>query len=233
VTGSDGQGDPARRDRGQLNLPALAVALLVLVSTVGVALTLADGAFATADRAPEERRVAVALAERLVAPDARHTSRANVLNRSRTTALSASVLDNRFPVAAGHEVRVRLDDQTVLQRGDVSGGVTVRRVVLVRTERRVERTPSLVDNATTLPRRTDSVHLTVAHAPNVTTVRANDRVVLHDPDGLVGNYTVRTSRFETLQLSFEANESLARGDVTVGYHPARTTKATLAVTVDG
>lgn len=221
-----------RRGRGQLNLPALAVALLVLVSTVGVALTLADGAFAAADRTPEERRVAVALAERLVAPDARYTSRANVLNRSRTAALSAHTLDDRFPVVGDHEIRIRLDDRTLLRRGDASGGVTVRRVVLVRTERRVDRTPPLAGGATTLPRRTDRVHLAIDPGPNVTTVRANDRVVLHDPDGLAGNYTVRTSRFETLRLSFTATDPLERGDVTVGYHPARTTKATLEVTVD-
>jgi hypothetical protein len=231
VTGGDRHAFRERR-RGQLNLPALAVALLVLVSTVGVALTLADGAFATADRSPEERRVAVALAERLVAPDARHTSRANVLNRSRTTDLSAAALGRRFPVATGYDVGVRLGDRTVLQRGDATGGVTVRRVVLVRTERRVDRTPPLVDDATTLPRRTDRVHLAIDPGPNVTTVRANGRVVLHDPGGLAGEYTVRTSRFETLRLSFGATDPLERGDVTVGYHPARTTKATLVVTVD-
>jgi hypothetical protein len=231
VTGGDRHGF-RRRGRAQLNLPALAVALLVLVSTVGIALTLADGAFATADRSPEERRVAVALAERLVASDARHTSRANVLNRSRTMTLSAAALGSRLPVTAGYDVGVRLGDRTVLRRGDVTGGVTVRRVVLVRTEGRVDRTPPLVDDATTLPRRTDRVHLDIDAGPNVTTVRANDRVVLHDPGGLAGEYTVRTSRFETLRLSFAAADPLERGDVTVGYHPARTTKATLVVTVD-
>jgi hypothetical protein len=212
-----------------MNLPALAVALLVLVSTLGVALTLADGAFTGTDRQPEERRIATALAERLVAADARHTDRANVVNRSR---LAAVDLDDRFPVVGDADVRLRLDDRTVLRRGDASGGVTARRVVLVRNERRVERTPPLADNATTLPRRTDRVTLDIAPDPNVTTVRANDRVVLHDPDGLGGEYVVRVSRFETLRLSFTAAEPLERGDVTLGYRPARTTKATLAVTVD-
>jgi len=212
-----------------MNLPALAVALLVLVSTLGVALTLADGAFAGTDRQPEERRVAVALAERLVAADAAHTTRANVVNAS---ALGAADIDERFPVVGAHEVRVRLDDRTVLRRGDATGGVTVRRVVLVRREPRVERTPQLADNATTLPRRTASVTLDIAAGPNVTTVRANDRVVLHEPGGLAGAYTVRTSRFETLRLAFAAARPVEQGDVTVTYRPARTTKATLAVTVD-
>lgn len=220
---------PGRDTRAQMNLPALAVALLVLVATLGVTLTLADGAFAGTDRQPEERRVATALAERLVAADARHTARANVVNRSRLAAID---LDDRFPVVGDADVRVRLDDRTVLRRGDTSGGVTVSRVVLVRSERWIDRTPQLVDNATTLPRRTGRVTLEIAPDPNVTTVRANDRVVLHDPGGLGGEYAVRTSRFETLRLSFAAVEPLERGDVTVGYRPARTTKATLAVTVD-
>lgn len=212
-----------------MNLPALAVALLVLVSTLGVALTLADGAFASTDRQPGERRVATAFAERLVAPDGAHTARANVVNESR---LAAADPRARFPVVDGYEFRVRLDDRTVLRRGDASGGVTVRRVVLVRNERRVERTPPLTDGAVTLPRRTDRVRLDIAADPNVTTVRADDRVILHDPGGLAGTYTVRTSRFETLRLSFAAENSVEQGDVTVVHWPARTTKATLAVTVD-
>ncbi|WP_276259376.1 DUF7263 family protein [Haloglomus litoreum] len=212
-----------------MNLPALVVALLVVTSTLGVALTLADGAFAGADRQPGERRVATALAERLVAADAAHTTRANVLNESQ---LADADLAARFPVVGDHEVRVRLDDRTVLRRGDATGGVTVRRVVLVRNQRWVERTPPLAADATTLPRRTDRVTLDIAAAPNVTTVRANDRVVLYDPDGLAGNYTVRTSRFETLRLSFTAADRLERGDVVVAYRAARTTKATLGVTVD-
>lgn len=216
--------------RAQMNLPALAVALLVLVATLGAALTLADGAFAGADRQPEERRVAVALSERLVAADADHTARANVLDPGR---LAGADIGSRFPVVGAHDVRVRLDDRTVLARGDAGGGVTVRRVVLVRNTSRAERTPPLADNATTLPRRTDRVTLDIDPGPGVTTVRANDRVVLHDPDGLGGTYRVRTSRYETLRLSFTAAEPLERGDVTVGYRPARTTKATLAVTVDG
>jgi len=216
--------------RAQMNLPALAVALLVLVATLGAALTLADGAFAGADRQPEQRRVAVALSERLVAADADHTVRANVLDPAR---LADADVGSRFPVVGDRDVRIRLDDRTVLARGDARGGVTVRRVVLVRNASRVERTPPLADNATTLPRRTDRVTLAIDPDPGVTTVRANDRVVLHDPDGLDGTYRVRTSRYETLRLSFTAAEPLERGDVTVGYRPARTTKATLAVTVDG
>jgi hypothetical protein len=221
-------------DHAQANLPAVAVALLLLTATTGLALTLADGAFAAADRDPADRRVATALADRMVAADGPLTRRANVLDAAALSPLPAARIDSRFPVAEGHALRVRLDDRTLLERGTPSGGTTVRRVVLVAEEQSVTVTPRLTGNATTLPRRTDRVRLEVdpPAAATVRTVRANDRVVLHDPDGLLGTYGVDVSRFETVRLSFGTAGPLPPGSVELTYYPTRTTKATLAVTVD-
>lgn len=219
--------------RGQANLPALAVALLVLTTTTGLAVALADGAFAGAHRDATEQRAALALAERLVAADSPLTSRANVLDASAVAGLTAGRLRADFPVASGHDVRLRLGNRTVVEVGDATGGASVRRVVLVERRQSVRTVPPLDRDRTTLPRRTSRVSLAIAPSDaTVRTVRANDRVVLHDPDELNGTYDVRVSRFETTTLSFEADGDLSAGDVEVTYYPARTTKATLAVTVD-
>jgi len=218
--------------RAQANLPALAVALVVLASAAGLSVAFADAAFADADRDPGDRRVAAALSDRLVAADSSTTRRANVL-REGALSLTAEDLDRSFPVARDHAVRIDVGEETVLERGDPTGGSTVRRVVLVARQQTVTLTPTLDRNATTLPRRTGRVTLTVRPGnATVETVRANDRVVLHDPSGLNGTYELRVSRFETLRLTYGADRPLPRGSVELTYYPVRTTKATLAVTVD-
>jgi len=115
-----------------------------------------------------------------------------------------------------------------------AGGTTVRRIVLVR-DRQPRRYAPTFDggNATTVPRRTEVLRLTIdpSRPTAVDTVRANDRVVLRNATGLRGRFEVDASRFETTTLRFEANRSLDRGDVHVTYVPGRTTKATLEVTV--
>lgn len=219
--------------RGQANLPAVGVALLVLTSATGLGLLLADGAFADAEREPIERETAVALSERLVAADSPVTARANVLNGSDLASLDADRLDERFPVAEGRDVRIRLDGETVVERGDPTGGTTIRRVALV--ERRQSVALSRVPDRVTLPRRTPraTVDLDPPPATAVRTVRANGRVVLHDPDGLRGRFDLDLSRYETTTLRFVHEGPLPPTAVAVTYYPARTTKVELVVTVDG
>jgi len=218
--------------RAQANLPAVAVALVLLTSTAGLSVALADAAFAGADRDPADRRVADALSDRLVTESSSTTRRANVL-REDALSLTPAALDRSFPVARGHEVRLELNGATVLERGDPIGGATVRRVVLVARQQAVTLTPTLDRNATTIPRRTRRVTLEIGPSnATVRTVRANDRIVLHDPSGLNGSYDVRVSRFETVRLRFETDRPLARGSVELTYYPTVTSKATLAVTVD-
>jgi len=221
--------------RGQTHLPALGVALLLLTTTAGLGLAMAENAFAGTVRQPEERRVAVALSERLVAADGPLTVRANVLERSRLDRLTASRLRSTYPVVGDRAVRVSLDGETVVEDGSTAGGTTVRRIVLVGDRQTRTYRPEFDGaNATTVPRRTDEVRLQIDPPARtaVETVRVNDRVVLRNATGLRGRFAVDTSRFETTWLQFDANRSLSRGDVRVTYVPLRTTKATLAVTVD-
>lgn len=221
--------------RGQANLPALGVALLVLTAVVGASLTIADGAYASADREPEQRRLAVALSERLVSSESPATTRANVLNTTVLAGLDADRLDDEFPVVEETAVRVRVGGETVVERGSVADGATIRRIVLVeeRGEVRIEPPLGPPNYTTTLPRRTAraTVHVDVPPTTTVRTVRANGRVLLHDPDGLSGDLPVRLSRFETTRLAFEVDGPLPPGSVAVTYYPANTTKAVAEVTV--
>ncbi|MFB6268665.1 MAG: hypothetical protein ABEH83_01890 [Halobacterium sp.] len=219
--------------RAQANLPALVVALLLVGGSVGVAIGLAGGAFASASSDRADDRLAASVSERLVAADGPLSVRANVLSAAAVENADSSLLDGVLPGDAA--VRVTLDGETVASRGDPDGGATVRRVVLVAAPERRELAPALGDQATvTLPRRTSNVTLTVdtRASRTVTTVRANDRVVLHDPSGLDGAYDVALSRYDTVTLSFDADGDLAEGSVTVAYRAETTTKAVLAVTVD-
>lgn len=224
--------------RAQSNLVTLAVALLVVSATTVLVVAVADGAIGRAQRDVGERRAATALAERLVAPDAELTARANVLNGTAVDRFDASRLRSAYPVSRSGAVRVRLDDRVLAETGDPTGGTTIHRVVLVQRRESVTRTPRLSpdnDFGTTLPRRTPRIRLRIDPPAGTTveSVRANGRVVLANASGLTGTFTVRVSRFETTRLRFETTGPLPRGSVEVTYFPARTTKATLSVTVAG
>lgn len=222
--------------RGQTSLPALAVALLLLTVVAGLALVMADGAIASGQRDAGERRVAVSLAERLVSPDASFTKRANVLNRTRVEDVDATTVRSEFPVVGDRDFVVRLNGSVVAASGTPSDATTIRRIVLVKRSQRRTVEPDLSGRpVATLPRRTERVTVTVDPPAGTTvwTVRANDRVVLRNASGLDGTFDVQLSRFETTALRFEAAGPLPAGSVRLAYAPAESTKATLAVTVDG
>jgi hypothetical protein len=219
--------------RAQANLTALVVALLLVGATVGVAVGLAGGAFAGADTDPADGRLAASVAERLVAADGPLSVRANVLSRTAIGNASVAVLEDALPTDAA--VRVSLDGQPVVERGNPTGGTTMQRIVLVAETERHELTPALADGASvTLPRRTANATVTVdpPAGSTVSTVRANDRVVLHDPDGLDGAYDVSLARYDTVTVTVDASSDLPSGSVRIAYRAETTTKAVLAVTVD-
>lgn len=211
--------------RAQANLPALAIALLVVTATTGLAVVIADGAFAGAQRNAGERATAVAVADRLVAGDSPVTERRNVLNASRLTA--AAVAD---VVPEETDVRIAIDGDPVFERGDPTGP-TARRLVLVAERQAVTLSPPLEFGAVTLPRRSPRATIRIDPTADVRSVRANDRVVLHDPGGITGDHDVALSRYETTTLRFEGDAT--EGEVEVTYYPRQTTKGRLEVTVNG
>lgn len=232
--GSDGDG--RTRGRGQANLLALVAALFALTTAMVVGIVVADEALSGATRDADERHAAAAVADRLVAAESPLTNRTNVVNGSAIGDLTASRLRTRYPVLDDRSVRVTLGDETLASAGRPAGGTTVRRIVLVERTQELTVEPRFSGgNRATLPRRTDRLELVVDPPENVSvsTVRANGRTVLYNPNGeLDGSYTVDVSRRETVELTVDANDSLSRGDVEVTLYPWRTNKSTLGVTVD-
>lgn len=210
--------------RGQANLPALAVALLVVTTVAGLSLTLADTAFMSADRDATEQATADTVAERLIATDSPVTERRNVLNASR--------LDDEHVasvVPPERDIRVSVGERVVYERGDPAGGSTANRITLVAERQTVTLDPPLDFGSVTLPRRSPRATLSIDQNASIETVRANERVVLHDPSGVVGEHEIEISRYETTTLQFEG--AVDSDDVELTYYPRRTQKAILEVTV--
>jgi hypothetical protein len=221
--------------RAQTSLPALGVALVLLTVVTGLSVAMADAAITGAERTPDERRVAAAIADRLVAADGPLAARSNVLNRSRVRAFDRSDLERTAPPAAEYAVTVELAGDVIASSGAVRGGTRISRLVLVETrEPRTLRPDLTTTDAVTLPRRSAHATVTIDPPPGTTvwTVRANDRVVLHDRGGLDGSYGVPLVPYETTALRFQRAGRLEPGNVTIDYDAPRSTKETLVVTVD-
>lgn len=221
--------------RGQTELPALAVALVLLTTVLLFGLGAADGALSSAERPAVERQATVGLSEGLTAPSAPVTVRANVLDPAALSALERGDLESTYGLSSEHDVSVLLDGESIAGDRSLTEGTSIDRLVLV--ERRSERTlvPEFAnDRSVTLPRRTPNATLDIDPPAGVVvrSVRANDRVLLWNESGLRGEFTVSLSRLETKRLSFEAAGVLSQGDVEITYCPAETRKATLSVIVD-
>lgn len=223
----------AADSRGQANLLSLAGAVVLLTAAAVGSVALADRALADADRDPGARHAAEAAGARLVAADANHTRRANVVNGTALRALNASELDRLAPPVRGRAVRVRLGNETLLERGDPDGP-TVRRVVRVEEGTRRSESVDLSKRASvSLPDRVRRVGVDISVGGNarVTTVRANDRVVLHDASGLEGRYVAPVPPVAAPRLSF-ALEDGRNGTAVVRWTATNATTEQLAVTVD-
>jgi len=220
--------------RGQTSLPALGVALVVLVSATLFTVSVAGEQLTGADRDAIERQTAVALSERLVGSTSPVTARENVLRTGALDGVSVRDLRETYGLDRDAAVRVSLDGETVLTAGAPAGGTAVERIVLVQNHTRRTIEPRLDrSRRVTLPRRSSTVTVAIDPTGNSTveTVLANGAVVLRDPDGLSGPYDVDLSRYETATLAFLGTGALRQGDVTITYRPTRTRKASLRVTV--
>lgn len=219
-------------ERAQTTLPAVAVALVILTVVTGIGLSMADAAITGADRTPNERRVAAATAAQLVSPDGPLAARANVLNSAKVSAFDAAALTAVTPAASEYDFEVRVGADTIAASGDPSGGRTMRRLVVVEERNGETLTPE--GTRVTLPRRADSatITLTPPEGTTVWTVRAGNRVVLHNESGLRGTFDVTLGRYETTELRFQTAGTLSDGDIEIAYDAPRTRKTTLAVTVD-
>lgn len=239
------------RSRGQAALAAVCVALVLVTVVVGAVVTVADDALAGAEGHPLERRAARTLAARLVAADANTTFERNVVNRTALAGLSNASVDRLAPTVAGRAVRIRVDDRVVFERGTPGDGPTVRRLVRVGTRERRRRRAPLTADRVSLEERTDRIDLHVDPGDHtaVRTVRLNDRIVLHNDSGVVGNATLRPSRHADATLTFEVygnvsagdessgtlrgttNRTVVNGSVGITSYPLNTTAGTLEVTV--
>jgi hypothetical protein len=221
--------------RGQTNLLALAVALVLLTGATVLGVAFADAALAEAERDPVERHTARATADRLVAAAAPTTVRANALDAAAVDDLNATRLDGLAPPAVGADVRVALDGDPVVVRGAPGGGTTVRRsVVVVSRGGEIRRVDDVANgSAIRVPRGVGRATVDLNPGPNTTirTARANGRVVLHDENGLTTATTVRLSRYEQTVLRVNAGAN-ATGRITLTYRPVTAEPRTLTVTVD-
>lgn len=221
--------------RGQANLFAVAVALLLVVASATVAVGVLDGALATATRDPGERRAAAATAARLVAPDGPLAAHPNVVTRQSLAALDAAALRRAFP---DRDVRIRVDGETIARTGTPSGGRTVRRLVLlVDREPEVRRPVVGGDRPRSIVMSADAgsavVELSPAENSTVTALRVGGRTAWRNPGGLTGEFAVSLPD-ERTRLAFvgDGNGSLGRRTVVLTQYRRETREATLAVTVD-
>jgi hypothetical protein len=221
--------------RAQTSLPALGIALVLLTVVTGLGVAMADTAIAGADRTPDERRAAAAIADRLVAADGPLAARSNVLNQSRVDGFDQSALEESALPAGEYAVSVELADEEIARSGAVHSGTQITRLVVVESREPRTLTPDLTTaDAVTLPRRSAQAMVTIDPPAGTTvwTVRANDRVVLHNRSGLDGSYEVPLVPYETTELRFQRAGRLQPGNVTIGYDAPRSTKESLVVTVN-
>ncbi|QIB73273.1 hypothetical protein GL213_12820 [Halogeometricum borinquense] len=219
-------------ERGQANLIGLAAALVLLATVTTGSVALASVALADADTDSETRHAAETLADRLVAADADHTRRANAVSENAIRALNATAVDRLAPSVRNRTVRIRLGDDVLVERGDPEK-TTVRRLVRVEQyERRTTTVDLVTQRSVSLPDRTETVELDISTdgTTTLTTVRANDRIVLRDRSGLSGTYEFKVARVNPPQLEFTTEDGVD-GTVTVTWTETTATVEPLEVTV--
>ncbi len=221
--------------RGQTSLPAVGVALVLLVTTTIFAVTVADEQLRSSRTASLERQAATAVADSLVSARSGVTRRGNVLDAGALQGLDAATLTAEHGLPTHAAVRVSVGNRVLVARGGARQGSRIDRIALI--ENRSSRTlepPFRTSRRVTLPRRTPNVTLRLAPAGNTTIdqVLVGSRVMLSRAAGLNGTYVVDVPRYRTATLVFDGSGRLEPGDVRITYYPARTEKTTLTVAVE-
>jgi hypothetical protein len=221
--------------RGQVELPAVGIALLLLTVTVVLGVAIADNAFTSAERSAVERQTAMGLSDQLVSEQAALTNRQNVINASKLSDLDGQRLRKQYGIPDRADAEIRLGGEPVAVAGDPERGTTIDRIVLVERgqTRRIE-APLTAKTRITLPRRTANATVTITpeNGTTVHTVTVNERVVLAESSGLDGTYQLTVSPYQTATFAFESSDASPAGNTTIEYYPRETQKATLSVTVD-
>lgn len=227
--------------RAQANLLGF-VAAVVVVTTVTVAgVALAGDALADADRQPAATHAAERLSTHLVAADAAHTRGPNVLRADRTANLTVADLDREVASIRGRPVSVSLGDETIIERGNITGDAALRSPDAVRVERqvRVERDIQRTEriDLTEQAGRTLSDHtarvivrIDTHRTRTVHTVRADGRVVLHDAAGLSGRYAVRVPDVRPLDVDI-GSDGDGPGAVTLSWTATNASVEQMVVSV--
>ncbi|WP_436936035.1 DUF7263 family protein [Halovenus marina] len=221
--------------RGQVELPAVGIALLLLTVTVVLGVAIADNAFTSAERSAVERQTAMGLSDQLVGEQSPLTNRQNVINATELSDLDGETLRNRYGVPDGADAEIQLGGEPVAVAGDPERGTTIERIVLVeRGQTRTIDAPLTANTRITLPRRTANATVSIApkNGTTIRTVTVNERVVLAKRSGLDGAYQLTVSPYQTATFAFESIDASPAGSTTIEYYPRETQKATLSVTVD-
>ncbi|RLM59690.1 hypothetical protein DVK02_02835 [Halobellus sp. Atlit-31R] len=232
--------------RAQANLIGFAVAVVVVTTVTVGGVTLANDALTDADRTPETTHAAARLAEHLTAADAAHTRGPNVIRSAAVRNLSATALDATVPSIRGRPIRVRLGGDVVAARGRLAADERhvddpdVERVARTVRVERTHRETTAVDLSErrdlTLRHHAGRVNVSIdaGRARGVTTVRAGGRIVLHDPSGLSGDYSVAVPDVRPLVIAFESDRGAASspsGTVTVSRRTTNASAERLEVSV--
>lgn len=221
--------------RGQVELPALGLALVLLTMTTVLGVAVVQSVFVDAERPAMERQATVSLSEEFVSADAPLTNRANVLNATRLETVKKADLREMDAHPDDGAVLLEVAGEEIAATGSVTGGTTLERLVLLESvDERVLEPRFTQGRSITLPRRTDSatVSITTGAGTTIRGVSVNDRTVLRNESGLHGTYDLELSALETTRFEFDATGQLQEGDVNITYRPPRVERATLRVTVN-
>lgn len=189
----------------------LITALIGMTLLVGGTLALVDTGMAVAEESTVEAALAETQSDQLVAASGPIAMRDHVIDPAAAADLDADVLKRTESTS----MAVRLNGQELLHVGDPSGGVTVRRIVMLQRTTPVER----VDRSVTVPRGVATATV-IPHRQ--TAIFANGRIVYVGAE--------RT----TLHLSHRTQTTLRTTgpQLTVRYDRVEREPAILSVTVD-